>query len=90
MITMGRGEFKMFIFNVVEHCDDESFQGLCELFLTACGVIDQEENLTKEYAESPYWTVNDGKLERSEYAVKIGEMLGGNDGVRTERDKEGV
>lgn len=73
-ITMGRGEFKAYMFNVVNNCDDESFYGLCQLFLTACGVIDENGNLTEAYAESPYWTVKDGKLEPSEHAKLMQEL----------------
>lgn len=74
-ITMGRGEFKAYMFNVIEHCDDDSFFGLSQLFLTACGVIDENGNLTEAYAESPYWTVKDGKLKQSEHAKLMGELL---------------
>lgn len=74
-ITMGRGEFKAYMFNVVDHCDDASFFGLCQLFLTACGVIDQDGQLTQEYAESPYWTVKDGELKLSEHAKLMNEVI---------------
>lgn len=89
-VKIGRGEFKAYICTVVDHCDDESFQGLSELFLTACGVIDQEGNLTEEYANSPYWSFENGEMKPREFAVKMGEMIGGDDGVRTERDQEGA
>lgn len=74
-ITMGRGEFKAYMLNVVDYCDDDSFFGLCQLFLTACGVIDRDGNLTEAYASSPYWAVKDGKLQQSEHAKLMGEML---------------
>lgn len=74
-ITMGRGEFKAYMFNVVNHCDDASFEALCDLFLTACGVIDKDGNLTEQYADSPYWQVKDGKLTPSEFANQIKKHL---------------
>lgn len=61
-ITMGRGELKAYLCNVINNMDDASYQGFCEIFLTACGVIDQDGNLTPEYAGSPYWKVEDGVL----------------------------
>lgn len=67
-IKMGRGEFKAYMLNVIEHCDDASFEGLCELFLTACGVIDAEGHLTEQYADSPFWKVEDGNLKPSDMA----------------------
>ena len=73
-ITMGRGEFKAYMVNVVNNCDDASYEGLCELLLMACGVIDREGNLTEEYAESPYWTV-DGVLLR-EVAFSVDDPAG--------------
>lgn len=73
-ITMGRGEFKAYMMNVVDHCDDASFIGLCDLFLTACGVIDADGNLTEQYANSPYWTVESGKLRPSDN-VKLLQQL---------------
>lgn len=56
-ITMGRGELKAYLFAVIDNIDDASYEGLCELFLTACGVIDRDGNITEQYANSPYWTV---------------------------------
>ena len=61
-ITIGRGDFKAYLCNIVDLCDDDSFFGLSQLLLMACGVIDREGNLTEEYANSPYWTVEGGKL----------------------------
>ena len=61
-ITIGRGDFKAYICNIVVLCDDDSFLGLSQLLLMACGVIDRDGNLTEEYANSPYWTVEGGKL----------------------------
>lgn len=61
-ITMGRGELKAYLFNVIDNLDDASYEGFCDLFLTACGVTDGEGNLTEQYANSPYWTVDSGKL----------------------------
>lgn len=95
-ITMERGEFKAYMFNVVEHCDDPSFERLCELFLMACGAIDAEGNLTEAYANSPYWTVEGGKLQPSanakllqQLSPEIRQMLEemGNHEVR---DKESI
>lgn len=61
-ITIGRGEFKAYMTNVVNNCDDASFYGLSQIFLTACGVIDRDGNLTEEYANSPFWTFDGGKM----------------------------
>ena len=61
-ITIGRGDFKAYLCNIVDLCDDESFFGLSQLLLMACGVIDREGKLTAEYAHSPYWVVEGGKL----------------------------
>lgn len=73
-ITMGRGEFKAYMMNVVNNCDDASFTGLCDLFLTACGVIDRDGKLTEQYANSPYWTVEGGKLKPSENARLLQQL----------------
>lgn len=73
-ITMGRGEFKAYMMNVVDNCDDASFTGLCELFLMACGVIDRDGNLTEQYANSPYWTVESGKLKPSEHVKLLNQL----------------
>lgn len=73
-ITMGRGEFKAYMMNVIDHCDDASFTGLCELFLMACGVIDRDGKLTEEYANSPYWTVEGGKLKPSEHVKLLNQL----------------
>lgn len=75
-VTMGRGEFKAYMFNVIDHCDDASFTGLCDIFLTACGVIDQDGNITEEYADSPYWVGgNDGTpLRPSEHANLLQQL----------------
>lgn len=54
-MEIGRGELKAYLCNVIENLDDASYKGFCEIFLTACGVIDEEGNLTEEYKESPYW-----------------------------------
>lgn len=61
-ITICRGEFKAYMANIVDCCDDASFFGLSQLFLMACGVIDRDGSLTEEYANSPYWTFDGGKM----------------------------
>ncbi len=64
-ITMGRNELKAYLCKIIEYLDEESYLGFCDLFLRACGVLDSDGKLTKEYENSPYWTVKDGKLEAS-------------------------
>lgn len=73
-ITIGRGEFKAYMMNVVNNCDDASFQALADLFLMACGVIDQDGNLTESYENSPYWTVEGGKIQPSEHAKLLQQL----------------
>lgn len=57
-VTMGKGEFKLYLCNVIDSMDEDSVQysRFSELFLTATGVIDADGNLTEDYACSPYWT----------------------------------
>lgn len=70
-VRMGRGEFKAYMCAVIERVDEPSLYGLQQLFLTACGVIDQDGNLTEEYQESPYWGVDSkGRLESIMPAIK--------------------
>ncbi len=59
-ITMKKGEFKLYMLNVIEHMDEqsESYRRFCDMFLTATGVIDADGSLTREYAASPYWNVD--------------------------------
>lgn len=60
-ITMGKGELKAYLFNVINGMDDDSeqYERFCDIFLTMCGVIDAQGNLTDEYRCSPYWTGGD-------------------------------
>lgn len=60
-VTMGKGEFKAYLCNVIDHMDEggEGYRRLSELFLTATGVIDVDGNLTEEYRCSPYWAGGD-------------------------------
>lgn len=73
-ITMGRGELKAYLFAVIDNIDDASYDGLCELFLMACGVIDRDGNLTEQYANSPYWTVEGGKLKPRDNAELMEQL----------------
>ncbi len=56
-VKMGKGEFKAYLCNVINHMDEasEEYTRFCDLFLTACGVIDEDGKLTDAYRESPYW-----------------------------------
>ncbi len=60
-VKIGKGEFKAYMCNVIDHMDEgsERYHRFSELFLTACGVIDAEGNLTEEYRVSPYWAGGD-------------------------------
>ncbi|MGO5315821.1 hypothetical protein ACTQZK_01655 [Paraeggerthella sp. LCP19S3_G8] len=60
-VMMRKGEFKAYMLNVIEHMDEgsEQYRRFSELFLTACGVIDEDGNLTEEYRCSPYWSGGD-------------------------------
>lgn len=60
-VTMGRGQLKAYLCNVIDHMDEdgESYRRFSELFLTATGVIDADGNLTEEYRCSPYWAGGD-------------------------------
>ena len=62
-VHIGKGEFKLYLCNVIEHMDEGSteYKRFSELFLMACGVIDPEGNLTETFKDSPYWK------DRSEY-----------------------
>lgn len=57
-VKMGKGEFKAYLCNVINHMDEKSveYERFSDLFLTACGVIDENGKLTDAYRESPYWT----------------------------------
>ena len=61
-VTMGKGEFKAYMCNVIDHMDEggEGYRRFSELFLTAMGAIDAAGNLTEEYKRSPYWAGDDG------------------------------
>lgn len=56
-ITMGKGELKAYLCNAINGMDSESieYEQFCDIFLTMCGAIDADGNLTEEYACSPYW-----------------------------------
>ena len=56
-VTMGKGEIKAYMCNVIDHMDEggEGYRRFSELFLTAMGAIDAAGNLTEEYKRSPYW-----------------------------------
>ena len=60
-VTMGKGEFRAYMCNVIDHMDEasEQYRRFSELFLTATGVIDADGNLTEEYRCSPYWCGGD-------------------------------
>lgn len=55
MVTMGKGELKLYMCTVIDSLNGAAYDRFCELFLTACGVVDEDGNLAKEYADSPYW-----------------------------------
>lgn len=74
MISMGRGTFKAYMYNVIDHLDDASFLGLSQIFLVACGVIDGDGNLTEEYANSPYWELYGEELKPSENARLMNQL----------------
>lgn len=73
-ITIGRGDFKAYIANVTNNCDDAFFAKMAELFLTLCGVIDADGNLTEEYANSPFWVVENNRLKPSEIAGLMNQL----------------
>lgn len=60
-VEMRKGEFKVYMLNVIENMDEgsERYRRFSELFLTATGVIDADGNLTEEYRCSPYWSGGD-------------------------------
>lgn len=60
-VTMGKGEFKAYLCNVIDGMEEGSvpYRRFSELFLTACGVIDAEGNLAEEFRCSPYWSGGD-------------------------------
>ena len=60
MVTMRKGEFKLYMCSVIDSLEGEAYGRFCELFLTACGVVDADGNLTQEYADSPYWAGGTG------------------------------
>lgn len=53
-VTMGKGEFKAYMCNVIDHMDEggEGYRRFSELFLTAMGAIDAAGN-------PPYWAGGD-------------------------------
>lgn len=60
-VEMGKGQLKAYLCNVIDHMDEgsERYRRFSELFLTACGVIDADGNLTEDYRVSPYWEGGD-------------------------------
>ncbi len=60
-VMMSNGELKAYMCKVIGHMKEgsERYHRFSELFLTACGVIDAEGNLTEEYRVSPYWAGGD-------------------------------
>lgn len=60
MVTMRKGELKLYMNSVIDSLEGEAYDRFCELFLTACGVVDADGNLTQEYAGSPYWAGGTG------------------------------
>lgn len=58
---MCKGEFKAYMCSVIDGMDEgsEQYRRFSELFLTACGVIDADGNLTEDYKCSPYWAGGD-------------------------------
>ena len=60
MVTMGKGEFKLYMCAVVDSLEGAAYDRFAELFLAACGVIDEDGNLTAGYADSPYWAGGTG------------------------------
>lgn len=62
MVTMGKGEFKAYILNVIEHLNERSpeYERFCNIFLIMCGVVDFNGNLSEEYKCSPYWCGGEG------------------------------
>lgn len=77
-VTMGKGQFKAYMLNVIEHMDEDSeqYRRFSELFLTATGVIDADGNLTEEYRCSPYWAGgDDGTPLRQSVQAELMSML---------------
>lgn len=77
-VTMGKGQLKAYLCNVIDYMDEggESYRRFSELFLTATGVIDADGNLTEEYRCSPYWADGDDgtplrKSARAELMAKL-------------------
>lgn len=60
MVTMRKGELKLYMCSVIDSLEGAAYDRFCELFLTACGVVDADGNLTEEYASSPYWAGGTG------------------------------
>lgn len=60
MVTMGRGELKLYMCTVIDSLEGAAYGRFCELFLTACGVVDSNGELTEEYSSSPYWAGGTG------------------------------
>lgn len=60
MVAMRKGEFKLYMCSVINSLEGEAYDRFCELFLTACGVVDSNGELTEEYASSPYWAGGTG------------------------------
>ena len=60
MVTMRKGEFKLYMCAVVDSLEGAAYDRFAQLFLTACGVVDEHGNLTADYANSPYWAGGTG------------------------------
>lgn len=73
-VMMPRGAFKAYLWNVLETADDASYKGLQQIILMACGVLDEDGQLTELYAKSPFWKVENGYLVPSEHTKLIGEI----------------
>ena len=64
MVTMRKGEFKLYMCTVIDSLEGTAYDRFTQLFLTACGVIDEHGDLTEEYASSPYWAGGTGGASR--------------------------
>ena len=60
MVTMRKGELKLYMCAAIDSLEGAAYDRFAQLFLTACGAVDEDGNLTEEYASSPYWSGGTG------------------------------
>lgn len=94
MVTMRKHELQLYLTNIIERMSEDSmeYERFSNIFLLMCGVIDQNGNMTSQYAESPYWAGgNDGTpLRASDSATLLSQLSSNVQAAIDELDAQGL